>query len=68
MAKNDNRIENQGNSISEIGPKVIMMVYIEGLKVGVGLRDRELEKQIKLLCWQIKQLQEDLQLKIKLDI
>ena len=39
--------------------------YAEGFKAGVVTRDNKLEKQIKLLQWQVTELSQALQLKLK---
>jgi len=41
--------------------------YTRGFKNGVSVRDENLEKQIKLLRWQVKELNQTLQLKLGLE-
>jgi len=61
--KNDNRIENLSLTTLEQHALSYLDGYSKGLKDGLLQRDKELEKQIKLLRWQIRELSQSLQLK-----
>lgn len=63
--RDDNRIENLQLVKSNTHPLSYTDGYEKGIKNGLVLRDRELEKQIKILQEQIKNLSESLQLKLK---
>ena len=58
--KEDNRIENLKLTTRETHRLDYQSAYNEGMIAGLKLRDKSLEKQIKLLQWQIKELKESL--------
>ena len=62
--RDDNRIENLKLTTRESHDRFYGDGYREGLKDGIKLRDKDLEEQIRLLHWQIKQLRETIQLKL----
>jgi DUF971 family protein len=64
--KTDNRIENLALVTNNTHPLSYKDGYQRGLFDGLQLRDRELEKQIKLLQWQVKELAQQLQTKLSL--
>ncbi len=61
--KDDNRIENLSLTTKEGHALSYKDGYTKGLKDGLTTRDKQLEKQIKLLQWQIKELGKQLQIK-----
>jgi len=61
--KDDNRIENLKITTRKGHQLSYRDGYAKGLKDGLELRDKELEKQIKLLQWQVKELGQQLQIK-----
>ena len=61
--KDDNRIENLKITTQKGHQLSYRDGYAKGLKDGLELRDKELEKQIKLLQWQVKELGQQLQIK-----
>lgn len=61
--KTDNRIENLTLTTKEGHALSYQDGYRNGMKDALIVRDRELEKQIKLLQWQIKELGQQLQIK-----
>lgn len=64
--KTDNRIENLELKTPKNHPLSYQDGYANGLREGIAIRDRQLEKQIKLLQWQIKELSQQLQVKLAL--
>ena len=62
--KDDNRIENLELTTSRAHRRDYQSAYQDGFHDGVNLRDKTLEKQIKLLRWQIKELSKQLQGKL----
>lgn len=64
--KNDNRIENLELVERKYHRLSYKDAFDDGYKAGITLRDKSLEKQIKLLQWQIKELHEMLKLKMEL--
>lgn len=63
--RGDNRIENLELKTFKNHPLSYQDAYAKGLKDGLGIRDKQLEKQIRLLRWQVKELSQALQLKIE---
>lgn len=66
--RNDNRIENL--ELITPGSKHRTKYesgYAEGFKAGIAVRDKGLEKQMRLLQWQIRELTKSLQLKLEQD-
>ena len=66
--KKDNRIGNLELTTRGNHKRFYNDGYREGLKSASIARDTELKTQIRLLQWQVRQLQESLQLKLKFDI
>lgn len=62
--RDDNRIENLELKTSRNHPLSYQNGYAIGLKNGISIRDKQLEKQIRLLQWQVKELTKTLQLKM----
>jgi len=62
--RDDNRIENLQLTTRKKHGLSYQEGYAQGLKDGIAVRDKSLEKQMKLLQWQIKDLGEALQLKL----
>lgn len=61
--KDDNRIENFELATRATHQLTYPEGYAQGLKDGITMRDKALEKQIRLLQWNIKELKEALQLR-----
>lgn len=59
--KSDNRIENLKLVSNTNHGRSYADGYREGFKDASAIRDRQIEKQIRLLRWELKQLQEQLQ-------
>jgi len=64
--KDDNRIENLELTTNKAHRRGYNNAYTQGMKDGLALRDKSLEKQIKMLQWQIKELSEALKLRMEL--
>jgi len=62
--RDDNRIENLKLTVKGEHELSYEDGYNVGLREGLKLRDNELEKQIKLLRWQVTELTQALQLKL----
>lgn len=63
--KDDNRIANLTLVTKGNHPTSYASGYQQGIKDALVIRDKELEKQIKLLQWQIKELGQQLQIKLE---
>jgi len=63
----DNRIENLAIVTNSSHKTTFAAGLKEGFRIASQTRERELEKQIKLLQWQIKELQKQLTLRLKLE-
>lgn len=63
--REDNRLENLELRTPKTHPLSYQDAYAKGLKDGSNIRDKQLEKQIKLLQWQVKELGQALQLKME---
>ena len=66
IAKDDNRLENlQLTTTSLHSHMTDFEAYQLGYRDAIAIKDRETQKQIRVLRWEIKQLREALQLKLE---
>jgi hypothetical protein len=63
--KTDNRVENLQINSANNHHTDCATAYADGFKAGINLRDISLQKEIRFLCWEIKQLKEQVQLRLK---
>lgn len=64
--RDDNRIENLYLTSKKTHPQSFQQGYLQGFGDAARLASRETNKEIRLLRWQIKELQQQLQIKLRL--